>query len=380
MSKNSIGQFIAALRKANGMTQQNVADRLNVSNKAVSRWERDECAPDISLIPALAEMFGVTCDELLKGERILEKQTEKKEPKVEKQLKILVNKTVSGFKTVAYISFAVSLVGFITMLVLSYGAFLPIIGFGIMLLLQVFGICALLLGIKKVNDVKQYNELFEMADEAAVSRLDKCVSSLSFSVFFIVFSLIISSIPIIDSPFSVLSFNSYINVLISFILPFIMLCYVLSKKAYGYFVIKERNENTLCRNLTLIQISCVLLSCALFFIAPYFDDPDRTAPIVIIIAVLALLLLLANVISFAVFIIINKEERTNIALTGIRNILYIPCSIIFSFFHSSAWYDGGKRESIWSFRHLAISFSVFTFVTVVFYVIEKALKRKNGSK
>ena len=64
MSKNTMGQFIAALRKANGMTQQEVADRLNVSNKAVSRWERDECAPDISIIPAIAEMFGVTCDEL----------------------------------------------------------------------------------------------------------------------------------------------------------------------------------------------------------------------------------------------------------------------------------------------------------------------------
>ena len=48
--------FFAALRKANGLTQQDVADRLNVSNKAVSRWERDECAPDISLIPAIAEM------------------------------------------------------------------------------------------------------------------------------------------------------------------------------------------------------------------------------------------------------------------------------------------------------------------------------------
>lgn len=69
MAKNSIGQFIAALRKANGMTQQEVADRLNVSNKAVSRWERDECAPDLSVIPALAEMFGITCDELLRGER-----------------------------------------------------------------------------------------------------------------------------------------------------------------------------------------------------------------------------------------------------------------------------------------------------------------------
>ena len=69
MTKNTIGQFIAALRKANGMTQQEVADRLSVSNKAVSRWERDECAPDLSVLPALAEMFGVTCDELLRGER-----------------------------------------------------------------------------------------------------------------------------------------------------------------------------------------------------------------------------------------------------------------------------------------------------------------------
>ena len=78
MTKKSIGQFIAALRKANGMTQQEVADRLNVSNKAVSRWERDECAPDISVIPALAEMLGVTCDELLKGERILSTTDEAK--------------------------------------------------------------------------------------------------------------------------------------------------------------------------------------------------------------------------------------------------------------------------------------------------------------
>ena len=52
MAKNTIGQFIAALRKAKGMTQQDVANRLNVSNKAVSRWERDECAPDLSIIPA----------------------------------------------------------------------------------------------------------------------------------------------------------------------------------------------------------------------------------------------------------------------------------------------------------------------------------------
>ena len=58
MEKKTIGQFIAVLRKANGLTQQDLADRLNVSNKAVSRWERDESAPDITLIPALAEILG----------------------------------------------------------------------------------------------------------------------------------------------------------------------------------------------------------------------------------------------------------------------------------------------------------------------------------
>lgn len=45
MERKTIGSFIAALRKANGMTQKELADRLPVSDKAVSRWERDECAP-----------------------------------------------------------------------------------------------------------------------------------------------------------------------------------------------------------------------------------------------------------------------------------------------------------------------------------------------
>ena len=67
LNNKFIGQFIAILRKAKGMTQQDVADRLNVYNKAVSHWEHNVCAPDITLIPALAEMFGVTCDELLRG-------------------------------------------------------------------------------------------------------------------------------------------------------------------------------------------------------------------------------------------------------------------------------------------------------------------------
>ena len=69
MEQKTIGKFMTALRKANGMTQKDLADQLNVSDKTVSRWERDEGAPDLSMIPVIAEIFGVTCDELLRGER-----------------------------------------------------------------------------------------------------------------------------------------------------------------------------------------------------------------------------------------------------------------------------------------------------------------------
>ncbi len=63
MHRKTIGGFIAALRKANGMTQKELADRLSVSDKTVSRWERDDGTPDLSVIPVIAEIFGVTCDE-----------------------------------------------------------------------------------------------------------------------------------------------------------------------------------------------------------------------------------------------------------------------------------------------------------------------------
>ena len=60
MEKQTMGSFIAALRKASGMTQREMAEKLNVSDKAVSRWERDESAPDLMLIPVIADLFDIT--------------------------------------------------------------------------------------------------------------------------------------------------------------------------------------------------------------------------------------------------------------------------------------------------------------------------------
>lgn len=56
------GDRLAGLRRSTGMTQDALASRLGVSAQAVSKWERVVCCPDISLLPALADTFGISID------------------------------------------------------------------------------------------------------------------------------------------------------------------------------------------------------------------------------------------------------------------------------------------------------------------------------
>ena len=64
-----IGRKIAELRKQKSMTQMELADRMNISYQAVSNWERGNTMPDISKLPELAEIFGVSMEEILCDER-----------------------------------------------------------------------------------------------------------------------------------------------------------------------------------------------------------------------------------------------------------------------------------------------------------------------
>ena len=63
----TIGKRIALLRKEKGLTQEELANHMGVSPQAVSKWENDQTCPDISALPKLAELLGVTVDELLTG-------------------------------------------------------------------------------------------------------------------------------------------------------------------------------------------------------------------------------------------------------------------------------------------------------------------------
>lgn len=63
----SFARNLTALRKAAGLTQEQLAEKLFVTRQAVSKWERDESRPDIETVVAIAELFSVSTDELLKG-------------------------------------------------------------------------------------------------------------------------------------------------------------------------------------------------------------------------------------------------------------------------------------------------------------------------
>lgn len=68
MDTTKIGELICTLRKEKGLTQVQLAERLNVSDKAVSKWERGLGCPDVSLLARLSQVFAVDLEKLLAGE------------------------------------------------------------------------------------------------------------------------------------------------------------------------------------------------------------------------------------------------------------------------------------------------------------------------
>lgn len=66
--QKTLGSRIAELRKAQGLTQLELAEKMGVTDKAVSKWERDLSCPDINSLPKLAEQLGVSVEQLMQGQ------------------------------------------------------------------------------------------------------------------------------------------------------------------------------------------------------------------------------------------------------------------------------------------------------------------------
>ncbi len=76
--KSIVAKNISELRQANGMTQLELAEKINYSDKAISKWERGESTPDVSVLVQIAELFGVTVDYLVREEHSAETESNSK--------------------------------------------------------------------------------------------------------------------------------------------------------------------------------------------------------------------------------------------------------------------------------------------------------------
>ena len=408
MTKNSMGQFMAALRKANGMTQQDVADRLSVSNKAVSRWERDECAPDITLIPAIAEMYGVTCDELLRGERMTqspavqlpaehgteEDVTEKGKPdkRAERQRKALITRALSAFKTKTLISIALSAVGLICMFGISYGFYRPVIGFAVLLLLEAAAVVLGTLAVNKLKELKD-NELFEDAEEKDVKRVDDCLGGHSFVGFFAALSAVIVSLPLVlvrsDYMESVLEFQSYLVYLVGIALGLLVICLLVKEPYLRWITGRKKDKASVNRNcviMNIIQLGILALALIWTAIEPYINhyepETDGMHTVVTMGPVVPKLFLVAVPVTLVVFLIVEKRDRIKILFHGLRNVLLLPVVFAIGFAHYVFYeynYMLGKSfqtHEVWNTEWILKGLLWALFIVVAFLIVEKIVQRK----
>ncbi len=201
MEKKTIGAFLSALRKANGMTQQEVADKLNISNKTVSKWERDEGCPEIMMLPAIAELYSVTVDEILRGERTTKTSHEEyKSTKSEERIKYLIGKASTKFTNSSIISIilgAVALILTYTIREIVYNYNVLWIGYVIILVLSAASVSVILVAFNNLLSGFHNEDIVEK--ECLNDTMKICVKHITVVTFLSVVTLLGMIISIIDT-------------------------------------------------------------------------------------------------------------------------------------------------------------------------------------
>ena len=158
MDQEKIGKFIAACRKEKGLTQAVLGEKLGITNRAVSKWETGRCMPELSVMPELCDLLGISVSELFKGERIAAEKFEESSNELLLEMRKLEensNKKLLSFERFLIILFIPVCVLLIISGALIMSSMLPL---GIILMASGFAtiiICAVL-GLKIEHDAGYY--------------------------------------------------------------------------------------------------------------------------------------------------------------------------------------------------------------------------------
>ena len=141
MDQLKIGKFIAECRKQKNLTQMQLSEKLGITDKAISKWERGFAMPDSSIMLELCDILGISVNELLSGEKIsMENNNQKKEQLLFDMAKELEQKNKTLWKSMWVIMI-------ISMTALFSGIFIAafLIPEGVLQLLTIIGICIVFL-------------------------------------------------------------------------------------------------------------------------------------------------------------------------------------------------------------------------------------------
>ena len=279
MEKKTIGKFISALRKANGMTQKELGEKLFVSDKTVSRWECDECTPELSLIPSIAEIFGITTDELLRGERnnpdreaASEDTANKQKAKSDKQFKLMLDRNSRKYKNLTLISVGITILGFIAAMIANLGFSKGLIAFclatAFCVASEICQICfAINARITPDEDDDTYTDKIQVANTGVI----KTATTITF-VNLLLFAFCLPLVTMINGANYGLVFEYWLGYgLLWFVIAFVV-CYILYtlivRKVLcekGLIVITEKQTDEIKRNNKLL-IKTVSISTAIALI------------------------------------------------------------------------------------------------------------------
>jgi len=141
MDQMKIGKFIAECRKKNNLTQLQLAEKLGITDKAISKWERGMAMPDSSIMLALCENLKINVNELLSGERINMENNEQKNKELMLDMAKELDQRNKTIRTAMWIILSVSIVALLGGIAVA-ALFIPE---GPWLLVAVLGLCVLFL-------------------------------------------------------------------------------------------------------------------------------------------------------------------------------------------------------------------------------------------
>ena len=181
MDSNKMGAFIAQVRKERGGTQLELAQKINVTDKAVSKWERGVGFPDIKIIEALAEALGVSVSELMNGERMENAVRDSESDNISNDDILTENKKYAGkivnFRT--YIIVLAAVVLSLSIFLLDSGGFDGAFFVYIPFIMELVGVLLIVSGIIRYKKKVQYKGVL-------IAGIITLLIPVSFTVFLIV--------------------------------------------------------------------------------------------------------------------------------------------------------------------------------------------------